>query len=527
MLGEICRRAVLGITLVAWPMLAGCEGAHIYVEQTNALAKKTKESYEKIDLLALAKTDRLNNDKLRDADLETTRKYYTYLRDFQIYAIITHKVGAKALLLDPERCAAKLGSFECLLTDRLIKIGTTTQDQVGDAVVLAKKQRYITAFGADPQGQVGFRRAKLQELGWSPAPSCGDNLDRIPDALRPTIEATAGAYIHLVDENLERLKQACEKLAKATPKFTGEIAKVSTLLTKAQDKAADIAERQAAAKTKLEALAAEYAAAIEAAGPDAAARQADIVDKVKKLRQGVNAAGEAFELIGEQSAFAEETIGAVDLLLQAGAGQTIDAQQVKDKPELAKAVIIAKAIPGLAAQTGAAIDDYRAPPTASLIVAKQQAAIDLDWLAAQKLLAESRLNLLSKRMTALFTEVMLLNEAQISATYLGVCEAAATADAARALCQQNWLLAMSYYSQSIVRGRVAAEAAEIDLQHLDKLELIGATEYALRSWDNLIGPPISLLAAYHAGGVKPETIADLIVKFGALGFGGVIGGKIL
>jgi hypothetical protein len=130
-------------------------------------------------------------------------------------------------------------------------------------------------------------------------------------------------------------------------------------------------------------------------------------------------------------------------------------------------------------------------------------------------------------MTALFTEVTLLNKAQLSTADLDRCETAAATDAAKAFCQQHWLLAMSHYSQSIVRGRAAAEAAEVELQHLDKLELIGATEYALRSWDNLIGPPIALLAAYHAGGVKPETIADLIVKFGALGFGGVIGGKIL
>src|SRR3546814_9746455 len=52
-----------------------------------------------------------------------------------------------------------------------------------------------------------------------------------------------------------------------------------------------------------------------------------------------------------------------------------------------------------------------------------------------------------------------------------------------------------------------------------------SNEYALKSWDNLIGPPIALLDSYHAAGIKPEAVGDLIFKAMAVGALGVIAVK--
>jgi hypothetical protein len=42
------------------------------------------------------------------------------------------------------------------------------------------------------------------------------------------------------------------------------------------------------------------------------------------------------------------------------------------------------------------------------------------------------------------------------------------------------------------------------------------SEAALQQWKNLMSVPASELAGYYGGGIKPEALADLIVK--ALGF---------
>ena len=53
----------------------------------------------------------------------------------------------------------------------------------------------------------------------------------------------------------------------------------------------------------------------------------------------------------------------------------------------------------------------------------------------------------------------------------------------------------------------------IDLQHRENL---ANREMALKAWNNLAAVPIEQIDAYYQAGIKPEEIADLLVK--ALGF---------
>ena len=49
----------------------------------------------------------------------------------------------------------------------------------------------------------------------------------------------------------------------------------------------------------------------------------------------------------------------------------------------------------------------------------------------------------------------------------------------------------------------------IDLNHRESLL---SDDFALKSWDNLVAGGMTQLAGYHAEGLKPEAIADLILK---------------
>src|SRR3546814_19980115 len=71
---------------------------------------------------------------------------------------------------------------------------------------------------------------------------------------------------------------------------------------------------------------------------------------------------------------------------------------------------------------------------------------------------------------------------------------------------------MDALSRSMVVARAEAYEMNDQLAHVDNFEIIATNEYALKSWDNLIGPPIALLDSYHAAGIKPEAVGDLIFK---------------
>src|SRR3546814_18782738 len=89
--------------------------------------------------------------------------------------------------------------------------------------------------------------------------------------------------------------------------------------------------------------------------------------------------------------------------------------------DLARAVLVAKATPHLAAEMGAAIDAYRAPPTASLLMSQRQAIIQRENVAERVTLSKRRLKILNKKSAALEEEARLLNQTNINAETFKRC----------------------------------------------------------------------------------------------------------
>jgi hypothetical protein len=75
--------------------------------------------------------------------------------------------------------------------------------------------------------------------------------------------------------------------------------------------------------------------------------------------------------------------------------------------------------------------------------------------------------------------------------------------------------AVTSYLQAIALQAVPTEQRfrEIDVRHRETLL---AKESALEAWDNLVSLPLEQLDAFYQAGLKPNEVADLIVK--ALGF---------
>jgi hypothetical protein len=91
----------------------------------------------------------------------------------------------------------------------------------------------------------------------------------------------------------------------------------------------------------------------------------------------------------------------------------------------------------------------------------------------------------------------------------------------RADAGREFFKALANYTRLFpVRARqIEQDFNLIDLQHKQNL---ASREMALRAWNNLAAVPIDQLGAYYQAGLKPEAIADLIVK--ALGFTAITAG---
>src|SRR3546814_5844681 len=117
-------------------------------------------------------------------------------------------------------------------------------------------------------------------------------------------------------------------------------------------------------------------------------------------------------------------------------------------------------------------------------MSQRQAIIQRENVAERVTLSKRRLEILNKKSAALEEEARLLNQANIHAEDFKRC----SDDKCR---KKSTFLAMDALSRSIVVARAEAYEMNYQLAHVDNLEIIDTNEYALKSWDNLIRPPIA------------------------------------
>jgi hypothetical protein len=75
---------------------------------------------------------------------------------------------------------------------------------------------------------------------------------------------------------------------------------------------------------------------------------------------------------------------------------------------------------------------------------------------------------------------------------------------------QNALHALFIWAESISVDKLREEEIEVSLITLDHDEALDASEYALALWNHMIASPLEQLVAYHASGITPEDIANLV-----------------
>jgi hypothetical protein len=147
-------------------------------------------------------------------------------------------------------------------------------------------------------------------------------------------------------------------------------------------------------------------------------------------------------------------------------------------------------------------------------LAVEQAAVDA---------AHAELGALDDRIAGLQRALDALVHAEQSLNNAGCNDKAAAKTVAEALessCGVGVASAILEYANAFTIGFNPARAAQ--LRYIGAIDSGSLAQAAavMQAWDDVLGVPIDLLARYHAGGIKPAELAQLIVQ--GAGFAGLI-----
>jgi hypothetical protein len=528
-------------------VLSGC-GLHLYRQEQAQLAQSAKTTFtEKIDLLSLVATERANLAKQREAELAAIRENQIYQRDLVFFNAAQLPEEQRFLLLrmprDKSGCAPGEHLKQRYLARRACDLGAETPEKLntlanaaGDVYRSKVRQEYIAE-----------NRAALQDLGWTEAPKC----DAIPAEGRPNDIAKKmmdSLKVELSDRGnaadaLEELIRHCKALAGFEKNLAASKGLESELrllksLQRQQTEVADEGKRVAAA---LKELAGKLKTLAESDVKEGETR-ASIAKPAQKLREHIDKAVDIFKSLGAQDALADLRLDAATTLLQALEGEPISNDKLRgdDGNDLRRAVIAAQTVPQLADEMRMIHGLLHAPSKSSLLIAQRQALIDKENVAAKKANLEKRVALVQRRISQIVEEARLLQLASAQANKKD-CIALIKQDRldkklppeefeiAEQECDRGvksrLLLGFNYLSRSMLSARADQEATRWEEVYLQYEQNIAANEYALKSWNNLVGTPIVLLEGYHTGGIKVESLGDLIFKAGGLGLFGILVNK--
>jgi len=539
------NKALLCAMVAVAMVLSGCSGVHLYRQDQARLAQSAKKIFsEKVDLLAIVATERANLVKQRDAELAAIRQSQVYERDL-VFFNAARLVGDERFLVlrmpDSEAACNKPLTLRYVARRSCeLKAGTSAKlNTLANAAGNIYRSRIRNELIAE-------NRADLQTLGWTEAPKCDaisstgappEIAKSMSDALKTTkVEpkdySTANDFLVEVITNCQALARFDKNLADS-----GGLADDTRQLKTLQQQQAEIADEGKRVAATLKDIEDRLKKIVEGETKAGETRKS-IAEAAKKLREKIDKGDNVLKTLGAQEALADLQLDAATVLLQALEGEQIPDNNLKgeDGKDLRRAVVVAQTMPQLA-------DDMRmidglltAPSKSSLLIAQRQALIDKENVAAKKAQLEKRVDLVRRRISLIVEEARLLQLAsahtsesdcklaierdqlkdKVSADELSIAvKECGRSPASRLLLGYNFL------SRSMLVARAGQEATRWEDAYLRYEQNIVAKEYALNSWNNLVGTPIVLLEGYHTGGIKAEALGDLILKAGGLGLLGI------
>jgi hypothetical protein len=537
MVRRIATRRYLIVAGAIWGTLTGCSSAVHLHDAANAQASKdASDKFAAAEVGKVIDVEQANLASLLEEELKVVRANRQLRFDLELLRLAADETTPMARSLEEATTRIKALGFADVKAARAFLIQ--------DVAVTFYKE-----FMADSQA-----RARL--AGGPSFPSCPQNggpPDLKLDASLTPLQKAA------ISSEYDAYKKRCAELQRSSEPLLGDLYGKRLEITEAQRQV--LALRAAIKEGGASAAAiAEEKAAAEKAGTApaiAATVRAQAENVNQKLGRGIKALG---SLGLDHPAFAR--IDDIQTVLRAVADGSLEDAQTPDS-ELQKAADAARQIPGLAQDMADLIATAKAPSVANLLIALNHQKILIAGDEARLLLAQQRVDLLSAQYDALVDELRaardlhdgLCTYATLSAggsrpgeacdsfaVKVGrdqsgritavTCTGADGAPIADCALARPWRDALAASGQSIPAKRALYEAIraiafghdattrsiELDyrLIDLDHREAVAANRLALEAWNNLVAVPVEQIAGYHAAGIKPDEIAQLIVQ--ALGF---------
>ena len=327
---------------------------------------------------------------------------------------------------------------------------------------------------------------------------------------------------------IQRLKKLCAKpktisLSELLRDFEGVIEKSLHTWIKAEQEANEISNQIKDAREGLKK---------KAEKEDNELNINTIKTEIEKIVSAVNSADSILDVLGKDKVITEERITAINTLFDAFEAENFEdlddkgREALEKDPDLHRAAIILAGLPSITGQVQNLVELVNSPAgRAGLAIQAAQLQAKLNYL-------NKRDNLLKKRAgVALALLDARLQEAEYFLNALKV------KGHAKELWNKSWLdiakvtgspkkeaaykaFISIALSQKLAKAKGdLLEYSLIDIEHRNTLL---ADEFAANSWKILINESVVGISAYHASGIKQETISGLIQSLIGLGLVGVI-----
>jgi len=517
--------------------LGGCEGVQLYDKSRADVSAAVKKNYEAADVLGVIAVQAANLDALHKEDLKVVEENLQLQRDYSLLQMVD---SDEAMSITWEEDIQK----------RAIALGFVTDDKVD-----LKAHRDFISASVDQiplrSGQINWLRKKIQKATNEEVPACTNNVELSEDDLVLNSGIPDGKK-RLAVKRFKLLIKACNNLKAERGNAELSTGKIKSAKHQWRKALLQLNTRRAEAekaKAELASLKDDHEKTVKAL-KDASKADDKVKDTLKKYVKKIDEVAKAAPQL-----LANERINALVTLLKAAAGE--DVKLDANEAELAKAVVLVGDLSSLAGDVSQLIAKAKAPTVSNLLIELQNQVIQSEYAKSLETLQQRRVDSLEARYKAYLEEAELLLSFRDSlcnfATQSGgkghigsncdsfqvdgkACKwtedgnAEEITDCALAKPWKHFLsnksklkgapgrafyqgLAAHMRSFPVRATQIQQTAHLVDVKHRENLV---RREMALKSWNNLVVVPIEQLDAYYQSGIKPDVIADLIVK--ALGF---------
>jgi hypothetical protein len=536
------KRGGACLAVVIASQLAGCESLRLYSDKRNQQGIDAKTAWSKVDFKAMIAADRDNLNKILQAQLDLQDKYATAVRDHHLREILASKQdvkGALGSLIDGELAVLLgQGDIDKAVAGYLEQSSSAGQTRIAQAKYLFSQAGMTAPSCADfawkRSGARSFELVKPEELrqAYDKLAASKNPLDRrklasLNSGLVALMQGCASASGNMPYAAFDGLTgaalQQAMKTAEADNKKLEDVRTQGKRLESSYKQAKDAYEKvagrpgQAPAATPVQLPAAAASSGAQICNPvDAAGlkeSQKEVAEAGHKLCEAVLAIEKADSALGKKF-LSEQRLASIQALVDT-VNQTRPGDPVPEGAGKATAAYVL--IPGLLDEANAAIAAKKKPVAMSFLIKRNIEQLKLEAANREIALLQARADLSRLVVEGIINEAVLLWKARSNLAanpVLGARPMATVFDNASADEKVTLYSALANYVDAVSRQEVKWRKAEVKRLSTYHEMTLAYAEVNLKQWSSLIDTSVQQVGDSAAGGIKSESITNLLNTIG-------------